>query len=166
MGADGFNCFSGLPPALGAAVWANAAAEKMAAARINKTLIVISPPPSALPANVAGPNLSVSGAFNVKSQPLAFPDVVWIDACWLNGADVQKDIRTAGVVPDETEAAIGIPHFQSSGSHRALFSLRLLGRLLAPIFRQDMQDRLHHGPYCLRASQGCVLFINPSIELL
>jgi hypothetical protein len=35
----------------------------------------------------------------------------------LKGADVQKDIRTAGVVPDETEAAIGIPHFQRSGSH-------------------------------------------------
>jgi hypothetical protein len=32
-------------------------------------------------ANVAGPDLSVTGAFNVKSQALAFPDVVWIDAC-------------------------------------------------------------------------------------
>src|SRR5260370_29418031 len=28
-------------------------------------------------------------------------------------------------------------------------------RILAPVFRKDMQDRLHHRPYCLRASQGC-----------
>jgi hypothetical protein len=59
--------------------------------------------------------------FNVKSQPFAFPDVVWIDACGLQGADMQKDIRTAGVVCDETEAAVGIPHFQGSGSHRSIF---------------------------------------------
>jgi hypothetical protein len=34
---------------------------------------------------------------------------------------VQKDIRTAGVIPDEAEAAIGIPHFQCSGSHCLYF---------------------------------------------
>jgi hypothetical protein len=27
-----------------------------------------------------------------------------------------------------------------------------------------MKDRLHHGPYRLRASQGCVLLINPGIQ--
>jgi hypothetical protein len=43
----------------------------------------------------------------------------------LHRGDVQKHIRTAGVILDETEAAIGIPHFQGSGSHRALFPLRL-----------------------------------------
>src|SRR5258707_15774099 len=65
--------------------------------------------PSARPANVAGPGLSFTGAFNVKSQPLAFPDVVGINACRLQGADMKKNVRTAGVVSDETKAAIGIP---------------------------------------------------------
>ncbi len=27
------------------------------------------------------PRLSVTGAFNVKSQPFAFPQIVWIDVC-------------------------------------------------------------------------------------
>jgi hypothetical protein len=76
---------------------------------------------SARSTNIAGPGLSLTGAFNVKSQPVAFPDVVWIDACRLKGADMQKHIRTAGVVCDETEAAIGIPHFQYSGSHCLYF---------------------------------------------
>src|SRR5260370_1403050 len=77
----------------------------------------ISPSPSARPANVAGPSLSVTGAFNVESQPLAELHAEKIDACRLQRAEVQKYIRTARVVLDETEAAIGIPHFQSSGSH-------------------------------------------------
>jgi hypothetical protein len=85
--------------------------------------MLISPSPSARPANVAGPRLSVTGAFYVESQPLAFPDVVWIDARRLLRADVEKHIRTAGVVCDETVATIGIPHFQGSCSHRALFLL-------------------------------------------
>jgi hypothetical protein len=37
--------------------------------------------PSAWPANVASLDLSVSGAFDVKSQPLAFSHVVGINAC-------------------------------------------------------------------------------------
>src|ERR1700676_1900552 len=53
--------------------------------------------PSARPANVAGPRLSVTGAFYVESQPFAFPDVVRIDARRLQRADVEKHIRTAGV---------------------------------------------------------------------
>src|ERR1700724_1797549 len=81
--------------------------------------------PSARPTNVSGLLLSLTGAFNVESQPLAFPDVVWIDARRLQRADVEKHIRTAGVVCDETEAAVGIPHFQGSCSHCALFPLRL-----------------------------------------
>src|SRR3984893_16776198 len=52
------------------------------------------------------------GAFYVKSQPLAFPDLVWIDARRLQRSDVEKHIRTAGVVCDETVATLGIPHFQ------------------------------------------------------
>src|SRR6266436_1579698 len=67
-------------------------------------LIAISPSPLARPADVAGPRLSVTGAFNVESQPLAFPDVVWIDARRLQRSDVEKHIRTAGVVCDETVA--------------------------------------------------------------
>ena len=33
------------------------------------------------------------------------------------------------------------------------FGLRLLGGLLARVFREDMQDRFHHGPYRLGAGQ-------------
>src|ERR1700686_2423607 len=79
--------------------------------------------PSALPANVGGPRPAVTGALDVESQPLAFPDAVWIDARRLQRADVEKYIRTAGVVCDETVATLSIPHFQGSGGH--LFSLRL-----------------------------------------
>ena len=37
-------------------------------------------------------------------------------------------------------------------------------RILAPVFRKDMQDRLHHGPYRLGPSQRCILFLDPGIE--
>jgi hypothetical protein len=80
--------------------------------------------PSARPANVAGPRLSLTGAFNVESQPLAFPDVVWIDARRLQRTDVEKHIWTAGVVCDEAVATLSIPHFQSACSHR-YFPFRL-----------------------------------------
>jgi hypothetical protein len=40
---------------------------------------IISPSSSALP-YVTGLGLFVTGAFNVKSQPVTFPDLVWIDA--------------------------------------------------------------------------------------
>jgi hypothetical protein len=39
----------------------------------------------------------------------------------------------------------------------------LLGEPLH-VFREDMQDRFHHGPYCLRASQWCVLISDPPIQ--
>src|ERR1700730_12601377 len=77
--------------------------------------------PSARAANVAGPLPSVPSAFNVESQPLAFPDVVRIDARRLQRADVEKHIRTAGVVRDETVATRDIPHLQGSCSHCAHF---------------------------------------------
>src|SRR5260221_14315992 len=32
------------------------------------------------------------------------------------------------------------------------FAFRLLGRLLARVLREDQQDRIHHGPYRLRAN--------------
>jgi len=77
--------------------------------------------PSARAANVGGPGLSFTRAFDVKGQPLAFPDVVRIDACGFQRADVQKHVRAAGIVSDEAIAALGVPHFQFSGSHPALF---------------------------------------------
>jgi hypothetical protein len=48
--------------------------------------------------------------------------------------------------------------FPSSG-------LSLLRRSLAPVFRQDMQDRLHHGPYCLRASRKRCLRSDPAAPI-
>src|ERR1035437_8169073 len=82
--------------------------------------LLISPSPSARPANIAGPQLSLTGAFNVESQRLARPHVVWIDARGSQRADVKKYIRAPGVVSDETEAAVGIPHFQGSGRRRSI----------------------------------------------
>src|SRR5258706_7311504 len=58
----------------------------------------IFPSPLAGPANVGGPGLSLTGAFNVKGQALAFPNAIWIDARRLKGAYVQKHIRAASVV--------------------------------------------------------------------
>src|SRR5258708_1929223 len=95
----------------------------MIAARISRVLIVISPSLSARPANVGGPGLSLTSAFNVERQPLAELHAEKIDACRLKRAEVHKYIRTAGVILDETEAAVGVPHFQGSGSHSVLFPL-------------------------------------------
>jgi hypothetical protein len=85
---------------------------------------------SARPPNVAGPRLSLAGAFHVISQPVAFPYGEWIDACGLQRADVQEQVRAAGVVADEAIAALGVPHFQFSGGHRAIpifaFSQRMM----------------------------------------
>ena len=72
---------------------------------------------SAQQLNVAGPGLAVSGVFNVKCQPIAFANIVRIDACGLQSGNVEKHIRTAGVVCDKTEPTIGIPHFQFAGGH-------------------------------------------------
>jgi hypothetical protein len=80
-------------------------------------------PTSARPPNVASPRLSLTGAFHVKSQPVAFPYGEWIDACGFQRADMQEQVRAAGVVADEAITSLGVPHFQFSGSHRVLFSL-------------------------------------------
>src|SRR5258706_13917380 len=63
---------------------------------------------SARPPNVAGPRLSITGAFNVESQPIALLNLVWIHARGLQRRDVQKYVRAAGVVSDETVTAFGI----------------------------------------------------------
>jgi len=55
------------------------------------------------------------------------------------------------------------PMWILEGRHPS-FPLRFPGWLLARVFREDMQDRFHHGPYRLRASQGGVLRCNPGIE--
>lgn len=46
------------------------------------------------------------------------------------------------------------------------FPLRFLGRLLACSLRQDVEDGLHHGPYCLRASHWRGLLSDPGIQRL
>src|SRR5258708_22068819 len=91
---------------------------------------------SARPANVGGPRLSLTGAFNVESQPISLLNVLCIDARGLQCGDVQKYVRAAGVVSDETVTAFGIPHFQFSGRHRVLFPLRLQPQLYKPALIQ------------------------------
>src|SRR5258708_30878556 len=61
---------------------------------------------------------------------------LWIDARGLQCGDVQKYVRAAGVVSDETVTAFGIPHFQFSGRHRVLFPLRLQPQLYKPALIQ------------------------------
>ena len=78
-------------------------------AKSNSARIVISPSTSssASPPNIAGPSLSLTSAFNIETKPLAELHAEKIDACRLKRAEVQKYIRTAGVILDETEAALG-----------------------------------------------------------
>src|SRR5258707_638366 len=47
---------------------------------------------------------------------------------------------------------------------RRVFLLRLPDRLLSRVFRQDVEDRFHHGADCLRASHWGVLLGDPCIE--
>src|SRR5271168_3647174 len=73
--------------------------------------------PSALAPDVAGLGFAFSGALNIERQSIALAHVVRIDACGLQRGDVEKNIRTAGIVSDETEAAASVPHFQYAGCH-------------------------------------------------
>src|ERR1700694_2451363 len=63
----------------------------------------------------------------------------------------------------ETNRNLGFTRDAETSAGR-LFPLRLLCRLLARVFRQYVQDSLHHGPYCFGASQWSVLLGNPAIE--
>src|SRR5258707_2438700 len=74
---------------------------------------------------LADKRLAAGGEAAALSQPIAFLNLVWIDARGLQCGDVQKYVRAAGVVSDQTVTAFGIPHFQFSGRHRVLFPLRL-----------------------------------------
>src|SRR6266851_1619967 len=67
--------------------------------------------------NIAGFHLAVASTGGVESQSIANFDFVRIYSRRLQLVDVQKHIRTAGVVCDKSEAAGGIPHFQFSGGH-------------------------------------------------
>jgi hypothetical protein len=59
---------------------------------------------------------------------------------------VQKHIRTAGVLCDKSEAAVGIPHFQFSGAHPIFpFSART---------RPDGECRAREGYHPARTSMG------------
>src|ERR1700676_5226441 len=72
-------------------------------------------------ANVARLGPSVTAPFNVKSQRFAEPQGIRIDACGLQRADVQKYIRTARVVLDETQTPAALSTFQKGRWPRAFF---------------------------------------------
>jgi hypothetical protein len=63
------------------------------------------------PSHIAGFRLAVASAGDLESQPIANFDCVRIYSRSLQLIDVQKHIRTAGVLCDKSEAAVGIPHF-------------------------------------------------------
>ena len=67
--------------------------------------------------HIAGFRLPIASAGGFESQPLANFDSVRIYSRSLQLIDVQKHIRTAGVVCDKSEASVGIPHFQFPGAH-------------------------------------------------
>jgi hypothetical protein len=67
--------------------------------------------------NIAGFHLAVASTGSVESQSISNFDFVRIYSRRLQLVDVQKHIRTPGVVCDKSEAAGGIPHFQFSGGH-------------------------------------------------
>jgi hypothetical protein len=67
--------------------------------------------------HIAGFRLPIASAGGFESQPLANFDSVRIYSRSLQLIDVQKHIRTAGVVCDKSEASVGVPHFQFAGGH-------------------------------------------------
>src|SRR5258705_5495810 len=44
--------------------------------QFSRHLMTFQPSPSARPPNIAGPGLSLTGAFNIETEPFTFPDVV------------------------------------------------------------------------------------------
>jgi hypothetical protein len=52
----------------------------------------------ALAPDVAGLGLAFSGVFNIECQPIAFANIVGIDARRLQRGEVEKRIRTARIV--------------------------------------------------------------------
>jgi hypothetical protein len=125
IGAFGFTCTSGLFPTLGAlglGVCANAVAEKIIAARISKTLIIISSPSGralqlSTQSNAASLRLAVAGIFDLVCKPNALSDFVDVDASVLQGSDVKKNVWSARIILDEAESAVCVPHFQCTGGH-------------------------------------------------
>jgi hypothetical protein len=77
--------------------------------------------------HIAGFRLPIASAGGFESQPLANFDSVRIYSRSLQLVDVQKHIRTTGVVCNKSEASVGIPHFQFPGAHPIFpFSARAL----------------------------------------
>jgi hypothetical protein len=75
------------------------------------------------PPEVGGFRLAVPRAGDFEREPVANPNLFGIYSCGLKIIDVQKHIRTAGVVCDKSEATVSLPHFKFSSAH--LFPLRL-----------------------------------------
>ena len=64
---------------------------------------------------------------------------------------MQKRVRAAAVVCDETEAAIGIPHFEFSGSHKPIpLRLRLIDASF-PKLRRPGEPALALGTFLWRS---------------
>jgi integrase len=61
----------------------------------------------------------------------------------LQRGDVEKHILPAGIVRNESIAALSVPHFQSSGSHSVLFLLR--PRQVDPVVAKLERFREEHG---------------------
>jgi hypothetical protein len=124
VGAFGFTCTSGRLPTLGlgATFCANAVVEKIIAARISKTLIIISSPSGralqlSTQSNAASLRLAVAGIFDLVCKPNALSDFVDVDASVLQGSDVKKNVWSARIILDEAESAVCVPHFQCTGGH-------------------------------------------------
>jgi hypothetical protein len=125
VGAFGFTCTSGLLPTLGGldlGVCANAVVEKIIAAKISKTLIIISSPSGralqlSTQSNAASLRLAVAGIFDLVCKPNALSDFVDVDASVLQGSDVKKNVWSARIILDEAESAVCVPHFQCTGGH-------------------------------------------------
>jgi hypothetical protein len=75
--------------------------------------------------HIAGFRLAIARNGTFEGEPIADFDSIGIYSRTFQLIDVQKHIRSAGVICDETETSIGIPHFQFAGAHPiSLFSVR------------------------------------------
>jgi hypothetical protein len=94
--------------------------------------------------NIAGFRLAVASACCFKSQSIANFDTVRIYSRAFQFIDMQKHVRAASIVLDESEAAIGIPHFQFSGAHPiTLFQPELDQALPAFPLKRPTQVDIH-----------------------
>jgi hypothetical protein len=66
---------------------------------------------------VAGFRPAVPRAGGVEREPVAKPNLIGIYSRRFQIIDVQKHIRTTGVVRDKSEATVCLPHFKFSSAH-------------------------------------------------